>query len=239
MEIIGDIVKEEIVDTLIEKIELSKEKNFQKFKQKIQKKYPGKHVIWLKLELKKGLLAEAKGSLIFYDELWNEIYKGNITAHKDKVEGIISNLNGEEIWKIEEGTVKPRVLSKNKVIKAGDLNVFQYGKNVGTIRTLKDKEARLFFDFLDWTVVDKKKNYQTISLSGEAVCEHFYTYYDGDIYCIVANYSNIDDILTLINTAIIVNLLARDREKNMQRVVDDKIYEKQLRKGLRKAGGDW
>ena len=236
--LVSDLVQGTIADGAIEIIDKIQSKAWRSFETKLYKKNPDSSFIWSTISLKENLWSGQSGEMCYYDSSGNKKYTSTITDSKDSVSAVISKDDGTIIWSIYEKKGKTGLVKSQKVINAKDLEVFQFDKKIGTIKTLNEKDACLFFDFLDWYVNKKKDSFQTVAKDGTIVCENYYKQYNIAISCIVYKLSNIEDLLILINTAIFINGLARDRENEMQREIDFKRAYKEFKKDYRKYGGE-
>ena len=234
--IIDTLFAGDALGTVLDKLSELDYKRLQKYERKMYKKYPDSHFIWSTFEIESNLEYNEKAKISFLDSNGREKYNATVKASKNSVNAKIYDNEGKVIWEIKEQAPKSKILKKYKTAPAKDLDVFQYERIIGTVRTLREDNAFLFFDFLDWVVYKEKDSFKTRAHDGTIVCENFFSFFNTNIGCIVYKINNIEEVLLLVNTAIIMNLLAREREEKKQRKIDEKREYKELKKALRKSG---
>ena len=234
--LVSDLVQGTIADGAIEIIDKIQRKAWKNFETKLYKKYPDSCFLWSIISPNENPFSKQIGEICYYDLSGNKRYTSTIQGPEDCISATISKNDGTIIWSIHEKKGKSGLLKSKKSKIARDLEVFQFDSKIGEIKTLKGKEADLLFDFLDWIVYKKKDVFQIMAKDGTIVCENYFRQYNLLVSCIVYKLDNIDDILILINTALYISGLARDRESEMRRKLDEKKEYKELKKSLRKYG---
>ncbi len=232
----SDLVQGTIADGALEVIDKIQSKLWYGFENKLYKKYPDSSFIWATMSSSINILLRQNGEICYYDISGEKKYISKISISMNSVKAIIYKNDGSVIWEIDEKKGKKSIF-KGK--DARDLEVFQFNKKIGEIKVLSEKGAILFFDFLDWTVYETKDAFQTITKDGTIVCENYFRSFNKEIGCIVHTIKSIDELLVMINTAIVINLIAKNRGQEKRQDKEFKKQYKEFKKEYRKGGGGW